>query len=249
MGKLAEMQVIPRPGTQEDGLLTFPRRRGIAPYISAEAAIIKACEMASSSLWIELAADSKPRTEADVPCIPDVPSFPAVALHQTIAVLGSVTVTDLSDQEAEYLGLALGKSAYIQSGSPYGNPGKVLDAMARLAPESDIRIHEIKDHGDFAVSLPRVKHPTSYYESLPDAISTLISTSDAAVVLGGTVNTLAEIILAGQMRKPVFVPRGFGPLPGFLEKHPAFRDYSGLRVVDSVVTAVESLSASRTPRF
>ena len=205
--------------------------------VDARAALLIAGKFTETAAWTELNRNTPSRDGIIFPSFPNTPSSYVDERAASVAILGPVLETSLTDPEADYLSLALGKSFDLHAGSPIGNPGKVLDSAFRLSPDGARIIHEIADVRNFRED----RYTPNYYPCQEDAIDGLIADTSGALVLGGGEITLAETIMALQMQKPVVIVRGFGPLPRFIENDDNFARYQSLFFVNTVCHAATKL--------
>lgn len=164
--------------------------------------------------------------------------------HRNILVVGHGRQCDLPESAVALVTDSLGPYHSFFAGTPKGNPGKVLEtALSRLA-QPEVRLYQ-PGYQEGRVNDSFGGVPVHFAGPNKEEMrEKMVRDSHFMLVLGGGRGTLREILLALHLGKPIYLVRGWGPIPAYLERGVRYTKLSHLHFCDDLAEAVQAIMAT-----
>jgi hypoxanthine phosphoribosyltransferase len=189
-----------------------------------------------SDVWVKAARATNTHAIGDLALLKDEQT---TTLTPTLLIVGNGKTVELTDEVAEAIVVRLGKKYRFTAGTPSGNPGIVLKRAAERYPQGIALYQPDFMKGETDDSFCGT--PVVFVEGGKGEMrKRMINDATAVLALGGNEGTLHEVILALHLDKPVFMVKGWGPIPATLANGYKYRRrMPHMRITKSLVEAVQ----------
>jgi hypoxanthine phosphoribosyltransferase len=190
----------------------------------------------SSKRWQELVAKHGALPETALPL--PISAAPTGTRRLKVLVIGNGTQT-MTEAAAEFVADSLAPYCSLLAGTNSGNPGAVLKAALRHAPDVSLYQpeHARRGNGGKIDGLPVI----FVGPGKPDMRERMLADADLVLVLGGASGTLHESLLALARQKPLFLIEGYGAVADYVLGNKTLRRKPQITVSRDLPSAVQKV--------